>query len=94
MTRTRTPGQYKMNSRVRSVECLGVDSSSLLVEGDAPGALLLCDADLLQGVGGYGGDDRRLSAVAVLVSSEGDLGDPAVVEGISVGAEDEVRHEA
>ena len=78
---------------LRSVERLGVDSSSLLVEGDASGALLFGDANLLQSVGGHGGDDRGLSAVAVLVSGEGDLDNVAVIEGIPVEAEGGVKHE-
>ena len=76
-------------------KCLAGESSSLLVEGDASCALLLGDADLLKGVGGHGGDDRRLSAVTVLVSGEGNLCDGAVIKGEPGGAEEEeVKHEA
>lgn len=58
------------------------------VEGDALGALLLGDADLLDGVSGEGvggGQQRGLGPVAELVSNEGDHGDGAVRKGEAEG---------
>lgn len=63
-----------------SEEYLAGKSSSLLVVRDAQTALLLGEADLFQGVGGHGGDDRGLSAVAVLIGDKVDLDDGAVIK--------------
>lgn len=58
------------------------------VESDALSALLLCDADLLQGVGRQGvwcGQQWGLGLVASLVSNEGDHGGGAIGECEAVG---------
>lgn len=56
-----------------------LQSPALLIEGDAFGALLLGDAEKFSDVGRRGGDDWGLSAVASLISDEGDLNGGAVI---------------
>lgn len=66
-------------------------SEATVVILDSAGALLLGESDLFHGVGGQGrrlGDERRLGAVAILISDEADLSEGAVRKGEPVWGEE------